>query len=69
MSQREKQELDRHTTGNYGEDQFNGDITDYLLDVLTEISELPTHPCDDARNLSCLEVAKRKASEAIKKAG
>jgi hypothetical protein len=34
--------------------------------ALLEIAALPTHPCDDARNLSCLETAKRIAQAALK---
>ena len=68
MDRKMSQSLDRHITGNYGEDQFEGDITEYLLDVLSEIAALPTHPCDDARNLSGLEVAKRKAATALENA-
>jgi len=62
MNSRERQELDRHITGNYGEDQFRDDP---IVVILRKIIALPQHPCDDARNLSCLEIAKRLASEAL----
>lgn len=38
-----------------------------LVDTLEDIAKLPQHPCDHAGNLSCLEVAKRKASAAIER--
>lgn len=67
MSQRERNDLDRHITGNYGEDQFNGDITEYLINCLVEISNLPAHECDDARNVAALLRAKMIASDALAK--
>lgn len=78
MNQREKQALDRHITGNYGEDQFVGELTDEqveklievhpdIVETLYKISALPTHPCDDARNVAALEVAKREASALLAK--
>jgi hypothetical protein len=32
-----------------------------VLEKLDRIATLPQHPCDDARNLSALEIAKREA--------
>lgn len=67
MNRRDAEALDRHITGNYGEDQLKGDITEYLIERLAEISNLPTHPCDDFRNLIALLKAKMLADEAITK--
>ena len=36
--------------------------------ALDEISKLPTHACDDARNLASLERAKQIANAALAKA-
>ncbi|MHB0978432.1 MAG: hypothetical protein ACYC1K_03485 [Minisyncoccota bacterium] len=65
MDKRLADALDRHITGNYGEDQLKGDITEYLINSLAEIAALPQHPCDDARNLAALEKAKQIAADAI----
>lgn len=39
MNHRERQELDRHITGNYGEDQFEVDY-DLMVDVVERVAAL-----------------------------
>lgn len=36
-----------------------------LKDILKRIAALPVHPIGDARNIACIEFAKREAAEAL----
>ena len=36
-----------------------------MREILVQIHSLPAHPCDDARNRACLDVAKSKAEAAL----
>lgn len=61
----DKRALDRHITGNYGEDQFKREEEgDYLVRTLRKISAIPVCAVD-ARNTAGLEVARSLAREAI----
>lgn len=67
MNHRDRIALDNHITGHHGEDQFKGDITEYLAERLAEIAALPTFPPDDVRNVISLVRARQIASDALAK--